>query len=247
MFTPRSLRALLLVPALAGLAWLPLAAQAQTVVGSGNSVTETRNLPAFEAVKTVGSVDLEVRQGPQLSVQVQADDNLQELLETVVESSRDGPQLVVRWKRWQSLRPRSKTLVTVVMPTLNALSSDGSGDIRLEAFQTPRLRIALSGSGDVSFNGLATESLALSLAGSSDVVGSGKARAVKISIAGSGDVKLADLVADEVGISIAGSGDAHVHAEKTLDVSVAGSGDVRYRGNATVKSRVAGSGNIRKE
>lgn len=245
---------------LAALALMPLlapgAAQASSVEGSGTVATESRTAAAFEAVAMSGSFELVVRQGAQQSVQVQADDNLLPLLETVVESGRNGNTLQVRWKReagwsggwsndWNRVRPRSKVLVTVVVPTLNAVALSGSGDLRMETFSTPSFQLALSGSGDARLQGLSTEELSVRVSGSGDVSGQGSAKRVKISIAGSGDVRLGEMSADDVSVSIAGSGDAAVNARKALSVSIAGSGDVSYVGDPQVKSSVAGSGRVR--
>lgn len=236
----------LLLPALVGLTFVPLLAQAASPAGSGRPAAESRSLADFQAVALRGSMDLVVRQGTTQSVQVQADDNLLPLLETVVEPTSNGATLLVRWKKGQSLHTRSKVLVTVVVPKLAALAASGSGDIRVEAFNTPALKLSLSGSGDARLQGLTTEELGLSISGSSDVVASGSATRLKISIAGSGDVQMADLKSDDVSVTIAGSGNAAVNANKTLEVTIAGSGDVRYTGNAAVKSRVAGSGSVNK-
>lgn len=226
---------------------LPASAQAATLQGSGHSASETRNVPEFEAVATQGSIDVVVRQGAARLVQVQADDNLLPLLETVVEGGRKGNTLQLRWKRGESLHTRAKVLVTVVTPQLTALASAGSGDIRLETFKTPRLDLALAGSGDARFDELSTEELSVRIAGSGDISGKGSAGKTKVSIAGSGDVNLIDLRADEVSVSIAGSGDAAVHAQRTLAVSIAGSGDVVYAGDAQVTRSVVGSGSVRKK
>jgi hypothetical protein len=232
--------------ALLTLAWLPLASQAAGTVGSGRLASETRELPEFQAVELSGSMDLKIRQGTPQSVQVEADDNLLPLLETVVEGTGAQARLAIRWKRGQSIRTRAKVLVTVVVPMLNAAALKGSGDLQIDAFNTPALKLSLAGAGDVRIKDLSTEDLQLSLSGSGDVAGQGKARKLKISIAGSGDVRLAELESDEVRVSIAGSGDAAVNAQKSLDVSIAGSGDVSYVGNPAVKSSVAGSGSVSK-
>ncbi len=234
----------LVAPALVALALLPAGAQAATT-GSGNSATEPRSVAEFQAVATSGSMDLVVRQGAQ-SVHVQADDNLLPLLETVVENGRHGATLHVRWKKGERIHTRAKVLVTVSTPKLAAVSNSGSGDIRVEAFQTPTLALALSGSGDARFENLTADEFTVSISGSSDVVGKGRVGKVKIGISGSGDVKLAEMAADEVSVSIAGSGDASVNAAKSLQVSIAGSGDVSYTGNPSLKSSVAGSGSINK-
>ena len=225
---------LALVPAL-----LPTPSAAATQ-GSGTSASEARTVAEFQAIGLSGQVDLVVRQGVQTSVQVQADDNLLPLLETVVE----GNTLQVRWKKGQSLYTRAKVLVTVVTPKLTRLSVAGSGDVQLEAFSTPALQLSLSGSGNARLETLTTDDLGIRISGSGDVSGKGTAGKLKVSIAGSGDVRLADLRADDVTVAIAGSGDAAVNAQKTLQVNIAGSGDVTYTGTAQVKSSVAGSGSV---
>lgn len=233
----------LIAPALLCLAVLPLTGHAASTKGSGKSATDTRSVAEFQAVALQGSMDLVVKQGAQ-SVQVQADDNLLALIETVVESTSQGPTLVVRVKRGESFSTRSKMVVTVSVPKLTGVAADGSGDIQVDAFNTPAFKLALSGSGNARLQKLTAGEFGISISGSGDVSADGSAAKLKISIAGSGDVRLADMKADDVTVNIAGSGDAAVHANKTLQVSIAGSGDVSYSGNAAVKSTVAGSGSV---
>jgi hypothetical protein len=237
-----------LLPLLLGVAaLLPLAAQAQRVDGSGRIATETRELPAFQGVALAGSMDLVVRQGPTQAVEVQADDNLLPYLETEVSGSGPDARLQVRWKRGASIYNGRTVRVNVTVPVLTSLAASGSGDLLVEAFETPSLSIRISGSSDARLRQLTTGDLQVSISGSGDVVGAGKATRLKIGVSGSGDVQLRDLKAEDVSISIAGSGDASVHAEKSLDVRIAGSGDVVYTGNpATVTSKVAGSGSVSK-
>jgi carbon monoxide dehydrogenase subunit G len=234
----------LIAPALLCLSLLPQAAQAARVTGSGTSATETRSVGDFQAVRLSGSMDLQVRQGNTASVQVTADDNLLALLETVVETTANGPTLDVRWKKGTSLYTKSKVLVSVVTPRLTALTAAGAGDMQVEAFNTPALKLSISGSGDARLNSLSTEDLGISIAGSGDVIGTGSATRTTVSIAGSGDVRLSGMKSEEVSVTIAGSGDAAVNANKSLEVRIAGSGDVSYTGNATVKSKIAGSGSV---
>ncbi len=244
-------RAIFVTPLLLALAALPVLVPATShaagVQGSGKAATESRTVGEFDAIGASGSMDVLVRQGAQTAVQVEADDNLLPLLETVVENRSNGPALLIRWRKGESVQPRTNVKVTVTAPKLAAVSCAGSGTIRLEAFKTPALQVTLAGSGETQLNGLTTDDLSVRISGSGDVSGSGQAGKVAVSIAGSGDVRLAELRGDTVSVSIAGSGDAAVNAQKTLSVSIAGSGDVTYVGDATVKSSVAGSGSVRKK
>lgn len=226
----------------------PTAALAAGTQGSGRVASESRTVGDFQAIALSGAMDLVVRQGTPPSLQVQADDNLLPLLETVVEPGRHGATLQVRWKAGTyNMKQRSKVRVTAVVPQLSALSAAGAGDLKVESFKTPSLQLALSGTGEVRLDDLSADELGVRISGSGSVAGKGAAAKVKINIAGSGDVRLLDLRADDVTVSIAGSGDAAVNAHKTLQVSIAGSGDVVYTGDAEVKRSVAGSGSVRKK
>jgi hypothetical protein len=146
-------------------AWLvPTPSVAASVQGSGTSASETRTVADFQAIGLSGSMDLVVRQGAVRSVQVQADDNLLPLLETVVENN----SLQVRWKKAQSLTTRAKVLVTVVVPKLTGLAVAGSGDVRMETFSTPALQLSLSGSGDARLEALTTDDLGIRISGSGE-------------------------------------------------------------------------------
>lgn len=238
-------RAALLAPLLSGAA-LPATSAHAAGWGSGHATTETRRAAEFQAVTLQGSVDLRVRQGSEPSLQVQADENLLPLLETVVEATRQGPTLIVRWKKDQNIISASRVLVTMVVPRLTALTATGSGDIRVEAFTTPALQLSLSGSSTAQLQRLSTEELGVQVSGSGVVGGSGQAKRLKAGVAGSGKLRLADVVADEASVRVAGSAEADVNAQKSLDVNVAGSGAVTYSGQATVKSSVSGSGTVTK-
>jgi len=215
------------------------------VVGSGHGASETRNVGDFEAIASDGSMDLVVRQAGKEAVEVQADDNLLPLIETVVEPGRNGKTLVIRLRHGESVSYHSSIKVTVDVVKLNAIVTSGSGDITVQALKTPSLKLAISGSSDARLDALDTDAFELRISGSGDVVAKGNAKQLKLSIAGSGDADLGALAADDVTVRIAGSGDASVNASKALDVSIAGSGDVTYRGNpATLKTSTAGSGSI---
>ena len=236
-----------LLLAASALGTLPVAAQAAGTQGSGRSTTEVRAVAEFQAIALRGAIDLDLKQGSPTSVQVQADDNLLPLLESVVEPGRDGAVLHLRWKSGERISTRSPARVSVTVPELKSIAAAGAGDIRIDSFKTPSFKLSISGSGDARMAGLQTDDLTVGIAGSGDVRGTGQAAKLSLSISGSGDVKLGELRADEVTVRIAGSGDAEVNAQKTLQVSIAGSGDVLYSGEAVLKSSVAGSGSVRKK
>jgi len=247
---PRPLRwldpafAVALVAALAMVvltAW-PVAAQA----ADRDASTEIRSVGDFDAVQTQGPT-VQLRQGATTAVTVAGTARQLAQLETVVETTRLGRTLVLRWKRsfwpggWSS---GGEATVSVVAPRITGLQVSGSGDIQAEGLTPPSLLVRVEGSGDVRLSALATETLSLAVAGSGDITATGRATQLSASVAGSGDIRAEGLAADAVEVNIAGSGDVRVQADKTLSVRIAGAGDVVYGGNPTVRQSIVGSGSV---
>lgn len=214
------------------------------VTGSGKVASESRSVGEFDAVATRGSIDLVVRQGAREAVEVRADDNVLPVIETVVEQRGGQRTLVIGVKKGHSVQTRNDMVVTVDVVRLSAISTSGSGDVRVEALRTPSLSLSLSGSSDARFTSIEADELKIAISGSGDVAAAGRATRLTVNISGSGDVRLGELQSDDASVSIAGSGDADLRAAKQLNVSIAGSGDVRYQGDAKVTSRIAGSGSV---
>lgn len=189
------------------------------VIGSGKVATETRPLSGFDIIQSKGSIDVDVRFGPQFAVVVEADDNLFPVIRTEVTA---GALVVDSRGSWTS---HHNILVHVTMPKLSALGIQGSGDATLHDFSGDSLGVKIHGSGDVH--------------------GAGKVQNLKVVIQGSGDADLHGLAADDVQVRIDGSGDAKVEANKTLQVTIHGSGDVIWHGDAPhVDADVHGSGDV---
>jgi hypothetical protein len=188
------------------------------VRGSGHLITQSRELAEFRRISNDGSVDLDISVGPEQSVAVVADDNIAPRVETQV---RDGELFVSERGSYWGLHSLK---VKIVVPQLDALNLEGSGDAEVK--------------------GVTGSSIDLSTHGSGDITASGRVDKVSLSGYGSGDAYLEKLDADDAVVKLRGSGDAHVNASRTLDVEIFGSGDVHYRGSPRVNSTVKGSGDV---
>ena len=188
--------------------------------GSGVPATQARDVVAFNSVELAGSNNVVIRVGENQSVVVRADANLLDRVTTEVQSGR----LVVA-NIPGSFTTKSPMSVEVTVPTLNALT--------------------LTGSGNIAVNGIETESLEVTLPGSGTLTGIGTATRLDVTVSGSGTVQFTRLVADNVRAVVSGSGSIFIAATKTLDASVPGSGAILYVGNPQeVTKSVTGSGAI---
>jgi hypothetical protein len=188
--------------------------------GSGELVTEIRELESFDRSTLEGSMDLFVTVGEPISVAVSIDDNLQDNVTTRV-TGRGTLRISTDDIRRSHRKPR----VDITLPSLERLRIEGSGDVEVHALSEDFLKIDVDGSGDVRLEGHAAR--------------------LYVAIDGSGDVDAEDLIAVEVDVDINGSGDVTGCAEGAFSGSINGSGDIRVYGDpGSFSRRISGSGDI---
>jgi hypothetical protein len=214
------------------------------VTGNGNIRTEKRSTGNFNAVKSSGSIDIEVNSGDTYSVSVENDDNI---LQYVVTDVHDGT-LDVHYKDGYSIID-DHAKVYVIAPSLDRLSVSGSGDITsLGLLKNSRqIEMNVSGSGNIKAQ-VNAPVINISVSGSGNINGTGHTKDLTCSINGSGDLNCGGLESENATVKIAGSGNAHVFASVHLSASVVGSGDVYYRGNPSSPDiHTTGSGSVEPE
>ena len=213
------------------------------VRGNGNLVTSDRSVSGFDGVSSFGSFDVTLIPSSTTTVKVEADENLQEYIETYV----DGGDLKIKTRNGYNLRPRRDIRITVSGPTFNTIETHGSGNIvgqgllNANSSSDVNLRVAGSGNIDVELNAGRVDG---EIAGSGNIKVKGKSRVFDGDVMGSGNIRAAGLETEESKVEIAGSGNVEVYATSKLDVRVMGSGEVKHRGNAQVNTKITGSGSV---
>lgn len=214
---------------------------ADTDSGNGNVLKEERKLPAFQAVKVSGSIDVEIIPAEAFSVVVENDENLLKYVVTEVK----GEVLNVYYKNGMYLNDHAKVYISA--PTLDEITGSGSADIEIRETlgNDKQIRIRSSGSGDIS-GYIDAPAIKITSSGSGDIKLSGKTRELTSESSGSGDVNCQNLKSENAEVKISGSSDVRVYSSVGLKVSISGSGDVFYSGNpSNPEIRTSGSGEAR--
>lgn len=210
------------------------------VVGSGNVVTETRNVSGFHSVDLLGSGQVIVTQGDTEGLVIEAEDNLLPVIETKVV---DGT-LRIGFKDHEEIHITKPLTFRVAVKTLDSVVLSGSGGIGAKTLKADRFAVKLRGSGNVNLDHLDVGALSVDVDGSGNVKLGGKATQQTVSVNGSGDYEAGALKTGAATVNVAGSGDCEVAVSETLTVNVSGSGDVSYYGSPTVTKHVSGSGSV---
>ena len=215
-----------------------------SITGSGNIITQTRNTGHFNGVKASGSIDIEVSNDPKQSVTVEADDNILPYVITDV----DGGVLNVHLKNNISYR-NVNIKVFVTAPTLSRLIASGSGSIisRDLISGTDRVGFRVSGSGNIDA-AVDAPVVTADISGSGTLKLQGRTKDFECSVSGSGDASCDELLTENSEVRVSGSGNARVFASVSLNARASGSGDIVYRGNPSSPSiHKSGSGSVREE
>jgi putative autotransporter adhesin-like protein len=210
--------------------------------GSGNVVSETRDVGNFHAIDVNYPAQVLVKQGTKESFKIEAEDNLLPDLKTQVQNG----VLEISYNRQSAKRvnPTKAVKITIVVKDLDKVEFTSAGELTVEKLATDSLDVSLSGAGNVELNDIQTKDLHVSLSGAGSMTASGTTDSLVMNISGFGDFKGGDLHAKNADVNISGAGSATVWVDEDLTAQISGAGSVSYYGSASVTRQVSGVGGV---
>ncbi len=211
--------------------------------GSGNIVTEKRNVGNFTAIDAEGIISVEVKNGPEVLVEIEADDNL---LPYIYTSVKNGVlEIDVRGKNsFTDVTMRAR----VTAPVLNDISASGTGNITVSGTLKDKEEIEFdnSGTGNITAD-VDAPSIKAHSSGVGTITLTGRCRDLDANVSGVGNIKAFELLSENADADVSGVGSIQVHASQNLKAGVSGAGSIRYRGGANVESSISGVGSVKKD
>ena len=188
--------------------------------GSGVAATQARSLPPFTGVDLAGFNNVVVHVGATQSVIVHADTNLLSRVTTRVRSGR-----LVIGTTPGNLSAKAPMFVAVNLPSLDALTLQGDGNITVTGINSRDLTVVLPGSGNIQATGTTTR--------------------LDVTMSGEGTALLRQMIARDVKAALSGDGTIMLTATHSLNASVSSSGTILYSGNPPhVTTKLTGNGTI---
>ncbi|UCC88848.1 MAG: DUF2807 domain-containing protein [Anaerolineales bacterium] len=212
----------------------------RTIRGSGNVVTEEREVSGFDSVALSAFGEVIISQGDDESLTIETDDNLMPYIQTEV---RNGT-LELGWARNIVPVPSRSLVFRVSVKELVALNSSGAGRFEIDELDTDRLNVNLSGAGDIKINSLTATDLAITVSGAGNVEVAGAVETQEISLSGLGNYVAPDLESQAATVRISGAGDTSIWVQDSLDVVISGAGNVDYFGSPQVTKEISGVGGV---
>ena len=190
------------------------------VKGSGKRIVQKRNIGTFTSISTDGAFDIEVVCQKDVSLEVEADDNILPLITTEV----SGNVLYLKPSRTYSVEDAPKLKITV--PNIEAFSANGAGKMEITGLNNDKFQISANGAPTIT------------AAGTTKLIGIDTNGAAKID---THNLRAPHAVVDTKGVSKVDLG-----VSDQLDVTVSGPSRVTYKGDPVINKTVHGPGKVEK-
>jgi Putative auto-transporter adhesin, head GIN domain len=183
-------------------------------------LTSARASRAWRRGCLAGFNNVVVHVGATQSVIVHADTNLLSRVTTRVRSGR-----LVIGTTPGNLSAKAPMFVAVNLPSLDALTLQGDGNITVTGINSRDLTVVLPGTGNIQATGTTAR--------------------LDVTMSGEGTVLLRQLIARDVKAALTGDGTIMLTATHSLNVSVSSGGTILYSGNPPhVTTKLTGKGTI---
>lgn len=211
------------------------------IKGSGNVISETRELKTFHSLDVGGAFEVNLRQGSPQSVTITSDDNL---LPHIITKVKDG-ELEIETKG--NIQNASKLIVDIVVANIDNLDLSGACKFKtLDFISSNEMEIESSGASNVSLQ-LKCKKLSLDFSGASNGRIYGNAKVLDIDASGACELDCKKLNAEVVRVEASGACTIDVVAKKTIYVEASGASSVNYSGNAVADIHTSGASSVDKD
>jgi len=216
---------------------------AKRIRGNGNITTQTRTAGEFNTIEVSGDIDVYAKQDSSSSVKVEADENLQQYIETI----HDGTVLRIKSQEGYNLRSSKPIKVYVSAPAFERFRATGACDVFGQGKITSSSDVDFSLSGACSLTmDVNAPKISVDMSGAGTIGLKGETKDFRIQGSGSTDIKCSELLAENVDLDISGAGDAEIYASVKITGSISGAADVRYKGSAQTDIRTSGATSVKK-
>lgn len=210
----------------------------QGIEGSGNVVKESRDVAEFSEMKVSNNIEVDYTVGDEVALDVEADDNLMEILTTEV---KGGVLVIKTEKNYES----SDTIrVVVTGPSLEKLDVSGASQVKVSGQEADRFDVSASGASEVEIVGRSGKVTA-EASGASKVNFDGfDGETLTVEVSGASSVKGGEFVMISGELSGASQLDSKATGEVDMELSGASQGEIA--GSPKVKRKdVSGASSLK--
>ncbi|WP_417871774.1 head GIN domain-containing protein [Winogradskyella sp.] len=189
-------------------------------------VTQDRNISNnFESIKVSQGLDLYITQSNDVSLSVEADENLHDIIMTDVEN---GTLLIYTT---ENIRRAASKKINLSIDNISAIKATSGSDVfSTNTIKTNSLELNCTSGADITLD-VKTETLNCYSTSGSDIRVSGTTKSLFAEATSGSDIKASDLIAETSKVKATSGADISVNTSKELTARATSGGDIRYSGN----------------
>ena len=210
------------------------------ITGSGNVITESREVSGFNGISHTGIGRVIITQGDTESLTIQADDNLMEYITSEVKNDT----LELGFDENVRFDSTSSITFTVGAIGIAEIGTTGTGSIELDELGTKNLHILKTGTGSISIGSLTATDLVVNADGTGKIEIAGTVVNQELDLKGTGNYDAPDLESQTADVGVTGTGSVVLWVLDSLDVEIVGISKVSYYGSPDVTQDITGTGSL---
>ena len=189
------------------------------IKGSGTAASERRTLGGFEGIDVGGVFHVDITAGKDFEIEVTADDNLLQHIETEVVSG------VLKISTSERLKSHNPISIRISAPNIESLSASGASKLNLSGVRNSSLDIDTSGASKVNVNG--------------------ETASLTIDVSGASAIDAQSLKADNATVDASGASKVELFVTNRLVSEASGASKIGYTGNpASIEKNSSGASKI---
>ncbi|WP_187263408.1 head GIN domain-containing protein [Pontibacter beigongshangensis] len=215
-------------------------ALAQQLQGNGNIQKETRQASGFTGINISGGFAVELTQGNNEGVVLEAEENLLSQISTEVKNG------VLHIYNQGNLTSHKGMKAYITIKELRSV--DISGGVKLvghSTFKANTMKLDLSGGSKVAL-ALDVKTLNADMSGAAKVELSGRADQVKLDLSGATKLSAEQLEAKQVKVEANGASKVNVFARESLEIKASGASSVAYKGSPGITAETSAAAKVSK-
>lgn len=209
-----------------------------SVNGNRNVTTENRKIDDnFSVVKVSTGLDLYITQGDKISLTIEADENLHDLIKTEV--NKKGKLSIYSEKNiWKSKAQKVHLTVTNIEELIATSGSDVYTENTLKA---NNFKVTVTSGSDAKINVEANNVTSIATSGADLNISGSTTKHTSAATSGS-SIYAFGLKSKQTNASVTSGADIDVYASESIDAKATSGGDIDYKGNPTTVNKKESSG-----
>ncbi|WP_179018716.1 head GIN domain-containing protein [Winogradskyella forsetii] len=213
------------------------------VDGNGKVVSVERDISSdFNEIKVSQGLDLYITQSDNVSLSIEADENLQDIIMTEVENS------VLRIYAAENIRRATSKKIMLNIENISVIKATSGSDVYSNnTIEVSDLKLNSTSGADIKLD-VKTESLNCHATSGSDIKLSGSTKKLIAKATSGSDIDASELQAETSNVSATSGADISVNTSKSLIAKATSGGDIRYSGNPeNLETSDTSAGSVRKQ